>query len=105
MNYADKVKAALEQRDAVAKELEGFDGQELTDETRAKVEELEARSSDLAKEIVRLDAKAQEERAVEEARAKSPLYTPRVRTEDRAVEGEEGELRSLVVNGGRATFE
>lgn len=98
MSFKEEMEAALEAYDAAKEERSALVGKEATDEVNAKVSEVEARMTKLAAEVSNLSAKAEEERAIEEARSKSPLYTPRARTEARS---EADELRSALNGDGR----
>lgn len=104
MSFKDELDAAVASYDEARTAREALVGKE-GDEVRAQVEELETRMGALGADVTRLSKLADEERAIEEARSKSPLYTPRVITESRAKNDDNAELRSLLsVAGAQGNF-
>ncbi|MBB5804660.1 HK97 family phage major capsid protein [Saccharothrix ecbatanensis] len=103
MSFKDELEVALQAYDAAKEERSALVGAEVTEEVRTKVSEVETRMTELAAEVSNLSAKAEEERAIEEARAKSPLFVPRVVTNDRA-KNDNDELRSLFASRGSRNF-
>lgn len=94
MSYKDELEAALNAYDEAKEQRSAATGDDKV--------ALDAKLSELAEEVRAASARAEEERSIEEARAKSPLFTPRVYTQPR---GEGDELRSAMLAGGSHNFE
>lgn len=97
MSFKEELDAALAAYDEAKEQRNTATGEERT--------ELDAKLNELAEEVRSASARVEEERSIEEVRAKSPLAVTRPTIQVRERDADNAELRSLLTRGGKGAFE